>query len=168
MLFSNVKGMAKTLTTPCRQKGSASKIQVPCTDVIQMCNKGMGGVDFIHQRAAVYHLYRKPCIRFHFVHIFDLLDLACANSYIVYSMMHPNDLTLLDFETIFSTYLITRYESRNTAPPDGKRGSKRKDQYHFEQGNLSPHLPEIQNIQSRFEYCYKERNDLKTYVLWLI
>ena len=118
--------MAKTLTTPCRQKGSASKIQVPCTDVIQMCNKGMGGVDFIHQRAAVYHLYRKPCIRFHFVHIFDLIDLACANSYIVYSMMHPNDLTLLDFETIFSTYLITRYESRNTAPPDGKRGSKER------------------------------------------
>ena len=99
---------------------------------------------------------------------FDLIDLVCANSYIVYSMMHPNDLTLLDFETIFSTYLITRYKSQSTATPDGKRGSKRKDQYHFEQGNLPSHLPEIQSIQRRFEYCYKERNDLKTYVLWLI
>ena len=130
-----------------------------------MCNKGMGGVDFIHQRAAVYYLYQNQVLDFILCIFFDLMDLACANSYIVYSMMHPNDLTLLDLETIFSTYLITRYKSQSTATPDGKRGSKRKDQYHFEQGNLPSHLPEIQNIQRRFEYCYKERNDLKTYVL---
>ena len=133
-----------------------------------MCNKGMGGVDFIHQRAAVYYLYQNQVLDFILCIFFDLMDLACANSYIVYSMMHPNDLTLLNFETIFSTCLITRYKSRGTAPPNGKRGSKRKDQYHFEQGNLPPHLPEIQNIQRRFEYCYKEKTDLKTYVLWLI
>ena len=38
-LFSNVEGMAASSTFPCRQKGSASKIQVPCPDVIKMYNK---------------------------------------------------------------------------------------------------------------------------------
>ena len=49
------------------------------------------------------------------------MDVAYANSYIVYNMMHPNDLTLLDFKTIVSTYLIERYTSRSRAPPDGKK-----------------------------------------------
>ena len=30
------------------------------------------------------------------------MDVACDNSYIVYNMMHPNNLTLLDFKTIVS------------------------------------------------------------------
>ena len=36
MLFSNTEGMSTTSTVPRRQKGSASKIQVPCADVIKM------------------------------------------------------------------------------------------------------------------------------------
>ena len=54
--FSNVEGLATTSTVPRRQKGSVSKIQVPCSDVIKMYNKGMGGVHLIDQRAAAYHL----------------------------------------------------------------------------------------------------------------
>ena len=47
ILFSNVEGMATTSTVPRRQKGSASKIQVTCPNVIKMYNRGMGGVDII-------------------------------------------------------------------------------------------------------------------------
>ena len=66
----------------------------------------MGGIDLFDERAAVYHLDRKSTNRFYLPIFFDLMDVACANSYIVYNMMHPNDITLLDFKTIFSTYLI--------------------------------------------------------------
>ena len=54
MLFGYVEEMA-TSTVPHRQKVSASKIQVPCPDVIKMYSKRMGGVDLIDQRAAIYH-----------------------------------------------------------------------------------------------------------------
>ena len=74
------------------------------------------------------------------------MDVGCANNYIVYNMIHANDLTLFNFKTIVSTYLIGRYTSRSIAPPDGKTGSKRMYQYQFEQGNLPSHLPEFQNI----------------------
>ena len=42
MLFSNIGGMSTTSTVLRRQKGSASKIQVACPDVIKMYNQGMG------------------------------------------------------------------------------------------------------------------------------
>ena len=42
------------------------------------------------------------------------MNVACANSYIVYNMIHPNDLTLLDFKTILPTYLIGRYRQVET------------------------------------------------------
>ena len=35
MLFSNVEGMAITSTVLCLQKGSVSKIQVPCDQNVQ-------------------------------------------------------------------------------------------------------------------------------------
>ena len=95
-----------------------------------MYNKGMGGLDLIDQRAAAYHLDRKSTIK------------------------HPNDLIALDFKTIVTTYLIGKYASRRRAPRDDKTGSKRKYQYQFEQGILSPQC----------EYCYKEGINLKTYV----
>ena len=54
MLFSDVEGMTTTSTIPHQQKRSASKIQVPCHDVIKMYNKGMSGVDLNDQRVAFY------------------------------------------------------------------------------------------------------------------
>ena len=65
MLFSSVEGMTTTSTVPRRQKGSASKNQVSCPDLIKKYNKGIGGVDLIDQRAAAYHLDRKSTIRFY-------------------------------------------------------------------------------------------------------
>ena len=64
MLFSSIEGMSTTSTVLRQQKGSASKIQVPCPDVIKMYNQVMGGVDLIYQRTAVYLLDRKSRARF--------------------------------------------------------------------------------------------------------
>ena len=71
----------------------------------------MDDVYVIDQRAAVCHLDQKSTIRFYFSAFFDLMDLDFVNNYIVYNMMHLNDLTLLNFKTIASTYLISRYRS---------------------------------------------------------
>ena len=60
---------------------------------------------------------------------FNLMDVACTNSYIVYNMMRSNNFTLLDFKTIVSTCLTGRYTSRSGVQPERKTGSKRKYQY---------------------------------------
>ena len=100
MLFSIVEGMAATSAVPCRHKGSASKIEVRCPDIIKIYNKGMGGVDLIDHRAAADLFDRKPTIRFYLRIFLDLMDVAFANSHIVYNMMHSNGVTLPDFKTI--------------------------------------------------------------------
>ena len=100
MLVSNVEGMAAKSTVPHRQKGSASKIEVPCPDIIKIYNKGMGGIDLIDHRSAADPFDRKPTIRFYLRIVLDLIDVVFANSHIVYNMMHSNDLTLSDFKTI--------------------------------------------------------------------
>ena len=61
------------------QKKSATKIQVPCPDVIKMHNKGMGVVELIAQGDAAYHLDWKSTIRFYLRIFFDLMCVACAN-----------------------------------------------------------------------------------------
>ena len=88
----------------------------------------MGGFDLIDQNAEAYHLDQRSIIRFYFLIFFYFMDVACANSYIVYNMMHPNDLTFFNFKTIVSTYLIGRYTSQGRGPLDGKTGSRRKYQ----------------------------------------
>ena len=77
-----------------------------------MYNQDMDGVDLIDQITAAYHLDRKSKVRFYLRIFFDLMDVACANSFVVYNMLHPNDLTLLDFKTIIATYLLGRYANR--------------------------------------------------------
>ena len=95
-------------------------------------------------------------------YLFDSMNVTCVNSHIVYSMTYPNDLTLLDFKTITSTYLTGRYTCWRRESLDGKTGSKRK--YKSEQGNLPPHLPEFKNIRRRLHYCHKKGTDLKSYL----
>ena len=54
------------------------------------------------------------------------MDVAYANSYDVYHIVHPSDILLLDFETIALIYLSGRYTCRDGASQDSKIGSKRK------------------------------------------
>ena len=61
--------------------------------------------------------------------------------------MHQNDLSLPDFKSVVSNYLIGRYTSQIRAPPEGKADTGRKYQYWFEHVNLPLHLPQFQNIR---------------------
>ena len=80
----------------------AKRIKV---EMFKIYNKGAGDVDLIGQSALAYHQDQKLTIRFYLLIFFNLVDVACAYSYIAYNMMHPNDFPLLDFKTIVSTYL---------------------------------------------------------------
>ena len=85
----------------------------------------MGGVDLVGQRTATYHLDRKSSIRFYLRIFFDLMDVACASSYIAYNMLHPDDLALLNFKIAVVTHLIGPYTSRKRDAPDNNIRSKR-------------------------------------------
>ena len=132
MMLSNVERMATTSTITHRKKGSTSKSQVPCPNVIKINSKGMRGVNLVHQSTEAYYLDQKSTNKFYLHVIFELMDVTYDNSYIVYNMMHLNYITLLDFKTFVLTYLTERYASRWRASTNGKTGFKRRYQYQFE------------------------------------
>ena len=99
MLFRNFERMIATSSILSDQKESLLKVQVPYPDVSKTHSQGIVGTDFFVKEQLPIILI--ICFQQHF--FFDLMDVACANSLIVYNMMHPNVLTLLDFKT--SIYL---------------------------------------------------------------
>ena len=124
ILLSNIEEMATTSTVSLRQNGSAIEIQVPCHTLSKFTTKEwvlstqLIGVDLI------YHLDEKSTIRLYLCTFFEMMDVACANSYAVYNMMPPNDLTLINFLTIVSTYLIGRYT------PNQKSSARQQNTFH--------------------------------------
>ena len=87
MLFDNIEGMQTKSLVQRRVKGSTAKVSVSCPDVIKLYNKGIDGVDLVDQRTAAYHLDRKSSIRFYLRIFYDLINIACANSYTAYTLM---------------------------------------------------------------------------------
>ena len=63
--------------------------------VVNLYNNGMGWVDLMDQQTAAYRLDLKLSVRFYLYIFFDLLDIAYADSFLVYNMKHPEQLTLL-------------------------------------------------------------------------
>ena len=81
----------------------------------------------VDQRTTVYDLNCKLSIPFYSLeHFFLLMNASCANSLIVYNMMDPNELTLLDFKAVLSTNLVGCCKSKGRGPSENKTRSKRK------------------------------------------
>lgn len=164
LLFTNIEGLQAVSSVQRRMKGSSSKVSVSCPDVIKRYNKGMGGVDLFDQRTAAYHLDRKSSIRFYLRIFFDLMDASIANSFIAYNMLHPGNLTLLDFKIAVATHMIGPYTSRKRAAPENNAGSKKAQRYKHDSNEIPCHLPEFQTTRHRCSYCYAEGADRKTFV----
>ena len=69
-------------------------------------------VDFMDQHTAAYRLDGKSSVRFYLRIFFDLMDIACVNSYLIYNMKPPNKFFLLEYKIVVAKNLIQYPESR--------------------------------------------------------
>ena len=83
LLSSVFEGMNDKLSAQRSEKGSKTKSFVTCTKVVKLYNSSIGGVDLIDQRTAAYRLDRKSSVRFYLHMFFDLIYIACVNSYLI-------------------------------------------------------------------------------------
>ena len=100
-----------------REKGSAAKSAIPCPTVVKLYNNGMGGVDLTDQQTAAYQLDCKSSVRFYLRIFFDLLDIACVNSFLVYNIKLRKQLTLLGYKIVIANNFIRWHQSRQRAVP---------------------------------------------------
>ena len=146
LLSSALKGINDILSVQRREKSSKTKSLVSCPKVVKLQNSNMGGVALMDQRPAVYHLDRKSSVRFYLRIFFDLMDIVCVNSYLIYNMKYPNKLFLLDYKSVVIKNLIQYHQGRKrTVPLLGL--SKRKNQPEFMDNH--GHLPDYQAMQKR-------------------
>ena len=63
---------------------------MPCPSIVKEYNNGVGGVDLLDQRTAVYKVDRKSSSgRYYLRLFFDLMDIAVVNSHVVYKALYP-------------------------------------------------------------------------------
>ena len=151
-----------TSTVKRRGKGSATKSSINCPTVIKMYNEGMGGVDLLDQRVASYRLDRKSKFRFYLRIFFDLLDIACANSFIVYNILYPQKrFTLLDFKIVVAKSLIGNYSNRVRSMKSSQPSRRSVAGTPIA---APDHLPIFMDKRSRCVYCSVGGIESRTFV----
>ena len=160
-----LEGMNDTVSGQKRKKGSKTNSLVPCPKVIKLYNSGMGEVDLMDQHTAAYHLDRKLFVRFYLCIFFDLIDIICVSSYLIYNMKHTRKLSLLDYKIVVAKNLIQYHQGRKRAVPMS-RPSKRKNQPESID-NHGGHLPDYQTMRKRCAYCAMEGKENRTFVICL-
>ena len=166
LVSTALEGMVDVSSVQTREKGSATKSAIPCPTVVKLYNNGMGAVDLLDQRTAAYRLDHKSSVHFYVRIFFDLLDIACVNSFLVYSMKHPKQLTLLDYKIAIAKNLIRWYQSRQRVVPLS-RPRKRKSTSVASNAH-GGHSPEFQPMRKRCAYCSKEGKENRTFVVCLV
>ena len=117
------------------------------------------------QRTAAYRLDRKSFVRFYLRIFFDLMDIACVNSYLIYNMKHPNKLFLLDYKIVAAKNLIQYLQGRKRAVPMS-RPSEKKNQPELID-NYGVHLPDYQMMRKQPAYCAMEGKENRRFVICL-
>ena len=165
LLLSSALEWMNDISVQGREHGSKTKSSVPCLKVVKLYNSGMSGVNIMDQGTATYHLDRKSSVRFYLRIFFDLMDIACVNSYLIYNMKHPNKLSLLYYKILVAKSQIQYHQGQKRAVPMS-RPSKRKNQPELID-NHGGHLPDYQTMQKRCAYCAMEAKENRTFVICL-
>ena len=111
LISTAIEGMANVLPVQRRVKGSATKSAIPCPTVVKLYNNGMGRVDLMDQRNAAYWLDWKPSASFYLCILFDLFDIDCVNSFLVYNMKNLKQLTLPNYKIVLPKNFIRWQQS---------------------------------------------------------
>ena len=162
LVSTALEGMDDVLPFQRWEKGSRTKSSIICPMVVKLYNNGMGWVDLMDQQTAAYRLDLKLSVRFYLHIFFDLLNIAYADSFLVYNMKHPEQLTLLSYKIFMAKNLIQWHQSRQRAVPLS-RPSKRK-RSSVASNDHGGHLPEFQPTRKRCTHCSKEGKKME---LWL-
>ena len=91
------------------------------------------------------------------VFFFDLMDIACVNSYLIHNMKHSNQFSLLDYKIIVAKNLMQYHQGRKRTVPMS-RPSKRNNQPESID-NHGGHLPDYQTMRKQYAYCAMESKE---------
>lgn len=165
-MLTNFISPVPTGTVKRRRIGTAEKINVTCPEVIIYYNKYMGGVDLMDQRKACYEVDRKAKIKYYLRLVFDLLDIALNNAYVVYVKLHEAQrvegplLSSLEFRQHIARGLINNYTCRQRSRPTVVTTERQRI---GTKQNLPAHNMQKAEKMKRCANCAKRRIENRTH-----
>ena len=159
LLLSALEGMDDILSVQRREKGSKTNSSVPFPKVVKLGSSGMVRVDLLDQRTAAYRLNWKSSVRFYLHIFFDLMDIACASSYLIYNMKHPKELSLLPKN------LIQHHQDWERKVPMSRLSTKKNQPESIDKHG--GHLPDHQKMWKQGAYYSKAFKENRTFVIGL-
>ena len=103
------------------------------------------------QRTTAKRLDRKSSSRYYLHILFDLMDVAGVNSYLIYNIKHPNKLSLLDNMIVVAKNLIQYHQGWTRAAPTSRLSTTKNQPESID--NHGGHLPDYQTMRKRCAYC---------------
>ena len=119
----------------------------------------------MRKRTAICCLDRKSFVRFYLHIFFDLTNIACVTSYLIYNMKYPNKLSFLNYKIDVVKNLIQYYQDRKRAILMS-RPSKRKNRPELIDNYLG-HIPDYETMRKRCAHCAMEGKESKSFVISL-
>ena len=144
-----------------RKKGSKDKDDVPCPNVIKLYNYHMDRVDLVDQKKGTYQFDRRSKIKYYIRIIFDLVDVAINNSFIVYTKLcnENAELPTMDsrtFRRIIARTLIGNFCSRKKSIPSFSIATScRRSKYG--QACWPKHTMEKAGVRKRCWWCTSKK-----------
>ena len=149
-----------------RKKGSSTKDDVSCPNVVKLYNDHMGGVDIMDQKKSTYQFDHRSKVKYYLRVIFDLLDISINNAFVIYmkSYNEKEGLEKMDsktFRRIIARSLIGNYTSRkrNISLASISTSSKRAK---YGQTSVVRHTLEKVGTRQRCKLCTSNKIQNRT------
>ncbi|XP_067623316.1 piggyBac transposable element-derived protein 4-like [Eurosta solidaginis] len=167
VLLTNFLSPIPTTTVKMRTRGSGEKMNVTCPEVVVKYNRNMGGVELMDHKKACYEVDRKAKIKYYLRLIFDMMDIAMNNSYIIYCKLHEAKriegslISLLEFRQAVARSLVGRFTSRQRSLKSVVM-TKKRIYLAYKHGTPSHIMKKVTN-RKRCAQCAKKRVENRTY-----
>ena len=127
--------------------------------MVRMYNSSMGGVDLADQRKETYEIDHRSKYKYYLRLLFDFLDIAISNAYIIHNKLENTKLSSKDFRLLIVRGLVGQFSSRQHSGHYCGQGKKRKLNAYCQ---TPLHMPVFVQERKRCAHCSTKQNDCRS------
>ena len=132
-----------------------------------MYNDYMGGVDIMDQKKVTYQFDHRSKIKYYLRVVFDLIDIAVNNAFVVYSKLQEESpstdkLDAKTYRRVIATTLVGKYTNRKRSIPSSAiMTAKTKKYSRISNGPVKHTMKKVEKRQ-RCELCTSRKDQKRT------
>ena len=150
-----------------KKKGSSNKEAARCPAVVKMYNDYMGGVGIMDQKKVTYQFDHRSKIKYYLGVVFDLIDIAVNNAFVVYSKLQEKSpstdkLDARTYRRVIATTLVGKYTNRKRSIPSSAIMTAKKKKYSRISSDPVKHTMQKVEKRQRCKLCTSRKDQKRT------